>query len=73
YKDVEKYARVVSLEEIRSNDYNLNITRYIDKSEEEEEVNLEEVIKGITGLENNRSETKAKLNGYLRELGLGEM
>ena len=33
-KDVSKYARKVSLEEVRNNDYNLNIPRYVDSSEE---------------------------------------
>lgn len=32
-KDVEKFARVVSKEEIRKNEYNLNIPRYVDSSE----------------------------------------
>lgn len=35
-KDVEKYSRVVSREEIRENDYNLNIPRYVDSSDEQE-------------------------------------
>ncbi|GAK41827.1 type I restriction-modification system subunit M [Paenibacillus urinalis] len=73
YEDVEKYARVVSLDEIKNNDYNLNITRYIDKSEEEEKVDLESVIMDISELESKRADIKMKLNGYLRELGLGEV
>lgn len=35
-KDVEKFARVVSLDEIRGNEYNLNIPRYVDSSEDPE-------------------------------------
>lgn len=35
-RDVEKFARVVSLEEIRANDYNLNIPRYVDSSDDVE-------------------------------------
>lgn len=73
YEDVEKYARVVSLDEIKSNDFNLNITRYIDKSGVEEQVDLESVIQEISELENKQADIKAKLNGYLRELGLGEV
>lgn len=73
YEDVEKYARIVSLEEIKNNDFNLNITRYIDKSEEEEQVDLESVIAEISELESKQIEIKEKLNGYLRELGLGEV
>ncbi|MED1797382.1 type I restriction-modification system subunit M [Brevibacillus porteri] len=73
YVDVEKYARVVTLDEIKDNDYNLNITRYIDKSEEEEKVDIESVIVELSELEGKQAKIKAKLNGYLRELGLGEV
>lgn len=73
YEDVEKYARVVTLEEIKNNDYNLNITRYIDKSEEEEQVDIECVIKEISDLERKQVDIKEKLNGYLQEIGVGEI
>ena len=73
YENVEKYARVVSLEEIKNNDYNLNITRYIDKSEEEEQIDIATVLQDIQAIEVKRNETKAKLNEYLRELGVGEI
>lgn len=72
YEDIEKYARVVTLEEIKENDYNLNISRYIDKSVEEEVIDLNAVISDIQDLENERQETKNKLKVYLRELGFGE-
>lgn len=42
-KDVEKYAHVATIEEIKENDYNLNIPRYVDTFEEEEEIDLEEI------------------------------
>lgn len=73
YEDIEKYARVVSLDEIRENDYNLNITRYIDKSEEEEPVDIQAVLKEIETIQKERKTNTAKLNGYLKELGLGEI
>lgn len=72
YEDMEKYARVVTLDEIKENDYNLNISRYIDKSVEEELIDIHTVISNIQELESKRSDTKAKLNGYLQELGFGE-
>ncbi|KKB34134.1 type I restriction-modification system subunit M [Bacillus thermotolerans] len=73
YEDVEKYARVVSLSDIKDNDYNLNITRYIDKSEEEEQVDLAAVLRDIKELEANKADIKSKLSGYLKELGIGEV
>lgn len=73
YKDIEKYARVVELEEIKHNDYNLSITRYIDKSEEEEQVDLRKVIGEISELERKKRDINTKLSAYLAELGLGEV
>ncbi|SFQ61939.1 type I restriction enzyme M protein [Psychrobacillus psychrotolerans] len=73
YVEIEKYARVVSIEEIRNNDYNLSITRYIDKSEEEKQVDLQVVIQDISNIEKKHEKIKIKLNDYLRELGLGEI
>jgi type I restriction enzyme M protein len=49
--EIEKYSRVVNLKEIQENDYNLNIPRYIDTFEEEEEINIEEVATKIIELE----------------------
>lgn len=39
-KDIEKYSKVVSLEDIRGNDYNLNIPRYVDSSEAAESYDI---------------------------------
>lgn len=69
WQDVEKYARVVSLDEIRSNDYNLNIARYIDSAEAEEEIEVEEAIATLQQLEVDREEVEAKMYGFLKELG----
>ena len=42
-KDIPKYAHLASIEEIRQNEYNLNIPRYVDTTEEEEEIDINEV------------------------------
>ena len=47
-KDVPKYAHLASIEEIRQNDYNLNIPRYVDTSEEEKEIDINEVRNLLT-------------------------
>ncbi len=69
FTDEEKFARVVDLEEIKKNDYNLNITRYVDTSVEEEEINIEEVIGRISEREQELAESKEKLNAFLEQLG----
>lgn len=46
-QDVDKYAHVASIEEIKENDYNLNIPRYVDTFEKEEELDLDEINRMI--------------------------
>lgn len=67
--DEEKFTKVASLDEIKKNDYNLNITRYVDTSEEEEEIDIEEVICRISEREQELSQSKEKLNSFLEQLG----
>ena len=69
FEPVEKYAAVVDINTIKENDCNLNISRYVDTTEEEEQVDIQKVLNEITELEKKETETKNKLNGYLKELG----
>lgn len=69
WQDVENYARVVRLDEIKLNDYNLNIARYVDSAEEEEEIKVEEAVAALRQLELEREEVEAKMYGFLKELG----
>jgi len=66
----EKYARIVDLEEIAENDYNLNISRFINTREPENEVNLQQVMSTILELEGREKEISTKLSAFLMELGL---
>ena len=69
YKDVEKFARVVPLDEIEQNDWNLNISRYVDTSEEEERIDVAEAVRKLRELDRERTEAEATMNRYLVELG----
>jgi len=69
YRTIEKYCMPVSLDEIRANDYNLNITRYIDITEEEEPIDVQNVISQLKVLKNERTDIEKKMNNYLKELG----
>ena len=69
----DRYSRKVSMEEIARNDYNLNISRYVSTSVDEEVIDLEKVNRKLVELEKTIQEAKDKHNGYLRELGLGEI
>lgn len=70
FTDIEKYMRIVPLAEIKENDYNLNISRYIDTSEPEPIVDLALVKKNIEVLESKEQEIDQKLAGFLKELGI---
>lgn len=72
FRDADKYSRVVDLDEIRKNDYNLNIARYIDSAEEEVQIDVEEAISELRRLEDERRQVELVMNGYLQELGYGE-
>jgi type I restriction enzyme M protein len=69
YRSLEKYCRPVSLDEIRSNDHNLNITRYIDVSEEEEPIDVQKALDELRVLREERAAIEEKMNGYLKQLG----
>ena len=69
-ESIDKYSAVVTLEEIEENDYNLNIPRYVDTFEEEEDVDLEEVSKEIQSLEKDLSETNETIQSFCKELNI---
>ncbi|MDD5773218.1 MAG: type I restriction-modification system subunit M [bacterium] len=69
YKDVDKFSRVVSLDEIRENDHNLNISRYVDISEPEEKIDVKDALKKLRELEKERDKAEKKMNECLKELG----
>lgn len=70
--EIEKYSHLAPLQEIADNDYNLNIPRYVDTFEEEEEIDIKAVMADIKELEAKRSELDAQIEVYLRELGIVE-
>lgn len=63
-KEIEKYSHLASYEEIVKNDYNLNIPRYVDSSEEKKLPDLKEVVKDIIEIDNEIE----KVNKELKEL-----
>ncbi|TCO70668.1 type I restriction-modification system subunit M [Marinisporobacter balticus] len=73
FETIEKFAQVVSLEDIRENDYNLNISRYVDTTEAEPEIDINAVTKRIKEREGRLVASRTQINGFLRELGFGEI
>ncbi len=71
WEDEDRFCRVVPIEEIEENDWNLNISRYIDTLEPEEPVDIAAVYAEVKRLEAERDEAAARLDGLLKELGYG--
>jgi type I restriction enzyme M protein len=70
YETIDKFAYVASIDEIKDNDYNLNIPRYVDTFEEEELVDMEEVAKNIASIKEELEQVELQMSKYLKELGL---
>jgi len=66
---VDKYAYLASFDEIKDNDFNLNIPRYVDTFEEETEIDIEALQVEISQIETELNEVKQKMAEYLMELG----
>ena len=69
-EDDKKYSRRVSMKEIEKNGYNLNISRYVNTAPEEEIIDIKEVVKELSRIENDIREKKDDHNAFLKELGL---
>ncbi|HGZ6775506.1 type I restriction endonuclease subunit M [Vibrio parahaemolyticus] len=65
---VDKYLRVVDIAEIKQNDFNLNISRYIDTSEEDVRINIELVLNNLKSIDQELSEIDSKLSKHLAQL-----
>jgi type I restriction enzyme M protein len=68
--EIEKYSHRASPAEIAENDFNLNIPRYVDTFEAEEEIDVAALQKDINRLEAELAEVRGKMAGYLKELGV---
>jgi type I restriction enzyme M protein len=70
-ESVDKYAYLASFDEIKENDFNLNIPRYVDTFEEEAEIDLVAVRTERVQLKSEMQNLEAEMEGYLKELGYG--
>ncbi len=67
-KEIEKYSHLASYDEIVKNDYNLNIKRYVDTSEEKNLPDLKEVVKDIIRIDNEIEKTNKELKELIEQL-----
>ena len=67
---MDKFAHVATLDEIKENEYNLNIPRYVDTFEEEEPVDLQEVKKMLAQDDEDIKKLEAEIAEQLKILGV---
>ncbi len=67
-KEVEKYAHLATFEEIKENDFNLNIPRYVDTFEAEVEIDIVAVQAEITTLETELTDVRNKMAELLKDV-----
>ncbi|WP_457644722.1 type I restriction-modification system subunit M [Persephonella sp.] len=69
-KEIEKFSHLATLEEIKENDFNLNIPRYVDTFEEEEPIDIQAVAEEIKQLEEKEKEVNEKILSFCEELNI---
>ena len=69
-QNIEKYAKVATLQEVKDNDYNLNIPRYVDTFEAEDEIDLNAIAQQLKDLEQQSQNTDKVIAEFCKELGI---
>lgn len=69
-KTEDKYSYLAPISEIKENDYNLNIPRYVDTFEEEPEIDLAQVTSDIIALQSQETAINAEIAKYTKQLGI---
>ena len=69
FEDVDRFAHVADVDEIQGNDFNLNISRYVDTTEPVEVMPVEEALTQLREAERRRDEAVARMDELLAEMG----
>lgn len=69
-KEIKKFAHLATIDELKENDFNLNIPRYVDTFEEEAPIDINAVMAEYKKLDEEDKKITEELNKYLEELGL---
>ena len=65
---VEKESYLASFEDIEKNDFNLNIPRYVDNFEQEEEIDLDDLLTNMARTDEELEKTQGEFLSLLKEL-----
>ena len=69
YEDIDGYCHIADFEELKENEFNLNVPRYVDISETEEEIDIQKTIDELKKLEKEKQEIEIQVLSNLKELG----
>ena len=69
-KTIEKFSRVVGFEEVKENDFNLNITRFVDTFEEEAEIDISANLKELAQIDPELEKLEGEMKKYLKDLNI---
>lgn len=69
-QNIDKYAKVATPQEVKDNDYNLNIPRYVDTFEAEDEIDLNAIAQQLKALEQQSQNTDKVIAEFCTELGI---
>ena len=69
YEDVDGYCHIADSEELKENEFNLNVPRYVDISEVEDEIDIQNTINELKKLEEEKLEIEIQVKKNLKELG----
>lgn len=69
FSDIDRYCHIACRDEVAENTYNLNVTRYVDTTIPEEQIDIQNVLNDLRSLDNEQKKSKNKLLNSLKELG----
>ena len=69
FKDIDRYCHIADIDELKENEFNLNVPRYVDISEPEEEIDIQATIDELKKVDKEREKIESQVTADLRELG----
>ena len=69
WTEKDGFSRIVKLDEIRKNDYNLNVTLYVYPEDDTEDIDIMKEWSELKELEGKEKEVDKKIEGHLKEIG----
>ena len=69
YEDIDGYCHIADSEELKENEFKLNVPRYVDISITDDEIDIQNTIDELTKLDKERQEIEINVTKNLKQLG----